>query len=56
MDFVDDELEVLHCFEPLACESYGVSTTDGVLTFDENQCDAHELNKAVEEDAKLGCW
>ena len=52
MEFVDDELEVLHCFETFICNG----NTTGIVTSDGNLCDRYELNKLVEDDAKAGCW
>jgi hypothetical protein len=50
--FVDDELEVLYCFEPEACRSWGNPSP----VSDTHVCDAYELNKTVKADADQGCW
>jgi hypothetical protein len=47
MDFVDDELEELHCFHPNDPQN---------AVQDDYVCNLYELNKAVEEYAKQGCW
>jgi hypothetical protein len=50
MDFVDDDLNVLMCKHPSQI------TNNGLIVEDDNYCTYYELNKAVEEDAKQGCW
>jgi hypothetical protein len=52
MEFMDDELEVLHCFEPWM--SAGV--IDGVQVRDVDFCDSYKLNQSVKSDADQGCW
>jgi len=47
MEFVDDELEELHCFNPNDPKN---------AVQDDYVCDLYELNKLVEDDAKAGCW
>lgn len=56
MDFVDDELEEMHCFEPEVCRSMGADVNIGCTTYENSYCDAYEVNKAVAEDANQGCW
>lgn len=52
MDFADDELEDLRCFEPivLSIKPHGVSVSDDDI------CPKYELNPSVIQDAKDGCW
>lgn len=47
MDFVDDELEELHCFHP---------TNPRNAVQDDYVCDDYKVNEKVIEDAKQGCW
>lgn len=52
MDFVDDDLNVLHCFVP----SGEWTDKGGILTSDDNTCDKYKLNQAVKADADMGMW
>ena len=54
MDFVDDELDVLHCFESFNCSSNMAHIKDGIKTSEGNSCNRYELNKAVQDDADQG--
>lgn len=52
MDFVDNDLEVLHCFNGVIVGMVpkGVPVNDGYT------CSFWELNKAVKADADMGMW
>jgi hypothetical protein len=47
MDFVDDDLEELHCFHP---------TEPRNSVQDDYVCDDYKLNQAVKADADMGMW
>ena len=52
MDFTDDELEELRCFEPWTMLDY----SKGKIVKDTDRCILYKLNLKVKEDMKMGCW
>lgn len=49
MDFVDDELNEMRCYNPKT-DYYGITVEDDFI------CQDYEINELVIEDAKQGCW
>lgn len=52
MEFVDDECEVLHCFNG----SIVGMVRNGTPVNDDYTCSFWELDKAVQDDADMGMW
>ena len=52
MEFADDELNEMRCFEPKNSSGYD----NGSPISEDDYCDLYQLNKMVKKDAEMGMW